>query len=274
MILDGCHFIYGSFDSRAHEIFFAHLDTSEYMSLSGEIDSSYLFNKKNKKVYVIGDDYGNSPVSFDAEIMSDNVEAISKKERRIIEKALFNRPKFQKLSVYVGEDCLEESYRVVDGVVKSSYLMCRFINPEKIEDDIGNVVGYKFTVECDSNLMWQESTTKSFSLTGSQSNITVSLDTDEVGYTYPKVTIQMGTSGGDITIINSTDSTSRITKFTGLSPSISLVVNGTTNYVSGDGNYDKFSNQNFVRLLDGDNNLVVSGDITSITFEWNNKCFL
>lgn len=274
MILDGCHFIYGAFDSKNYGVYFAHLDTSEYMSLSGEIEPSYLFNRRNKKAYVIGDDYENSTVSFDAEIISDDVEVISKQNRRVIEKALFNRPKFQKLSVYQDEDCLEESYEIVDGVVKSFYLMCRFINPEKIEDDSGGVVGYKFTVECDSNLMWQESSSKTFSLTGNQSNITVVLDTDDVDYTYPKVTIQMGTSGGDITIINSTDSTSRITKFTGLSPSISLVMNGNTNYISGDNNYDKFSNQNFVRLLDGDNNLVVAGNITSIKFEWNNKRFL
>lgn len=274
MILDGCHFIYGAFDSRTYGLYFAHLDTSEYMSLSGEIESSYLFNERNKKSYVIGDDYENSPVSFDAEIISDDLTAISKQNRRLIEKALFNRPKFQKLSVYQDEDCLEESYETVDGIVKSFYLMCRFINPEKIENDTGSVIGYSFTVECDSNLMWQESSSKAFSLTGNQTNITVTLDTDEVGYTYPKVTIQMGASGGDITVINSTDSTSRITKFTGLSPSISLIMNGNTNYISGDNNYDKFSNQNFIRLLDGDNNLVVTGNITSIKFEWNNRRFL
>lgn len=274
MILDGCHFIYGSFDSKTYGVYFAHLDTSEYVTLSGETDSSYLFNKKNRKLYVIGDDYTNSPISFDAEIISDDVATISKQNRRVIEKALFNRPSFQKLSVYQSEDCLGESYEVVDGVTKKFYLMCRFINPEKIEDGVGNVVGYKFTVECDSNLMWQEATVKTFTLTGVQSNITVLTDTDDVGYIYPKVTIQIGTSGGNITIINSTDSSTRMTKFIGLSPSISLVVNGATNYVSGEGNYDKFANQNFIRLLDGSNSLVVSGDIKTIKFEWNNKRFL
>lgn len=90
---------------------------------------------------------------------------------------------------------------------------------------------------------------------------------------YPKVTITTGDIGGDITIVNNTDSDIRLTSFVDLLPSTTFYMNGKTNYISGN-YYEKFSDKNFIRLLDGTNNLSVIGDIKSIVFEWQNMRYL
>ena len=43
---------------------------------------------------------------------------------------------------------------------------------------------------------------------------------------------------------------------------------GELNYVSGD-YYEKFANRNFIRLLDGENKLLMLGDIDSVEFEYS-----
>ena len=174
------------------------------------------------------------------------------------------------------DDVHAETFELIDGVQKRLYLNCRFINPEKIEDGAG-IRGYKFTVECDSLMAWQDTITSTYPLShdseSSNSVITVKTDSDLNDYIYPKVTITIGSSGGDITISNNTDNESRLTSFEGLTSNIELIMDGEFNYVSGQ-NFEKFSDRNFIRLLDGENKINVVGDITSITFEWNNRRYL
>ena len=100
-------------------------------------------------------------------------------------------------------------------------------------------------------------------------DVQVTGDTTKVDVDVAQVTEGVYT----ITITNNSDDSSRLTKFVNLSPSISLVMRGDINYISGQ-NYEKFSNQNFIRLLDGDNNFGIIGDVESIKFEWNNRRFI
>lgn len=274
MILDGCHFQYGDFNSREYGLIFAHCDTSSYDRLMGEVSASTLFNKRNGVQYILNDSFEDSPISFEAEVVADNFIAIPLQKRRTIEKMLFNKPDYRKLYVDIDDDIMADTYEYVNGYLKRLYFNCRFMNPSKIEDGNGLVVGYRFTIECDSCMAWQEATEREYDVSASTNSIiTVDADTDIGGYTYPKVTIQVGSTGGTITITNNSDDSSRLTKFVNLSPSISLVMRGDINYISGQ-NYEKFSNQNFIRLLDGDNNFGIIGDVESIKFEWNNRRFI
>lgn len=274
MILDGCHFQYGDFNSREYGLIFAHCDTSSYDRLMGEVSASTSFNKRNRVQYILNDSFEDSPISFEAEVVADNFIAIPLQKRRTIEKMLFNKPDYRKLYVDIDDDIMADTYEYVNGYLKRLYFNCRFMNPSKIEDGNGLVVGYRFTIECDSCMAWQEATEREYDVSASTNSIiTVDADTDIGGYTYPKVTIQVGSTGGTITITNNSDDYSRLTKFVNLSPSVSLVMRGDINYISGQ-NYEKFSNQNFIRLLDGDNNFGIIGDVESIKFEWNNRRFI
>lgn len=277
MILDGCHFQYGDFNSREYGFIFAHCDTSEYNRLMGEVRSTTMFNRRTMSQNILDDDYDDSAISFDAEIILEDFNDFRMMDRRVIEKALFRSVGYQKLYVDMLDDYLAESYECKDGDIKRMYFNCRFMNPSKIETDDGAVVGYQFTIECDSALAWQETTTQKVEFPDSSSEspkqATIEVDTDTKEYTYPTLTIQMGASGGDLTIINHSDDSSRITQFVGLGSNAKITMRGDINFVSGS-YYEKLATQNFVRLMDGKNKFGFTGDVVSVQFEWQNRRFL
>lgn len=272
MILDGCHFVYGDFNSREHGMIFAHCDTSSYVNLMGAVSSSSFFNKRNKTQYIICDNFEDSPIAFEAEIFSDNFEAFTPQRKRAIEKALFNKPDYRRLYIDIDDDINGETYEYVDGNLKRLYFNCRFMNPIKIQDGKGLVIGYKITIQCDSCMAWQDSIEKTFNIPDN-GIISLDIDTDIGGFTYPEVTLYIGSTGGTVTVFNSTDDASRFTKFKNLSANISLIMKGDINYVSGQ-NYEKFENQNFIRLVDGTNMLSVNGDVSSVKIKWQNRRFV
>ena len=83
----------------------------------------------------------------------------------------------------------------------------------------------------------------------------------------------MGESGGDLTIINHSDDSSRITQFVGLGSNAKITMRGDINFVSGS-YYEKLATQNFVRLMDGKNKFGFTGNVASVQFEWQNRRFL
>lgn len=272
MVLDEVHFEYGNFISRTYDLVFAHVDTSVFTPSAGTLSPNHLFNKRDNARYIIKDDYSNSPISTNIEIVRCDAIPIPKSDRHIVEKALFNRHEYVKLYIDITDDIMGDTYEFIDGVQKRLYFNCRFLNPERIETGNGLVVGYKCTMECDCGFLTQDTISKTFSISSPQT-ITVEINDDTKDYIYPKVTIQIGSTGGDITIRNITDDSTRFTSFSGLTANTQLILDGRINYVSGQ-NYSKFAYQNFIRLLDGENSISITGDVTSIKFEWNNKRFL
>lgn len=273
MDLSGGYFEYNGTSSRKYGLIFAYLNTEEFVQLSGEVEPEVIFNKKSKRNYFVGESFESSPLRFDAEIIMDNDEVVTPFIRREIEKWLFHQRDYCKLYTDMDSDVFGETYELVNGAQKRLYLNCRFINPEKIES-LNGLIGYKFTIECDSCMAWQDAVTYDYLLSSNSSTIAVNVDTDLRDYVYPKVTIQTGSSGGDIQIINFTDDSTRSTSFINLSPNITLTMRGDgINYISGD-YYKKFSNKNFIRLLDGENHISITGDVKKITFEFQNRRYL
>lgn len=273
MDIYGSHFEYGGISSKDYDLIIANINTERFRQLSGTIEENVIFSKSGKRKFWVSDDYTTSSVEFPVEIISEKEYAIRGDIRRIIEKWLFNRHSYCALFFDPADDPEGTTYEEVDGEIKRMFLNCRFINPEKIENENG-VIGYKATLSADSPFLWQDSIKKTFELNNSSenttSNIDVVIDTDIGGFTYPIVKISMGTSAGDISIINHTDSDSRITKFVELPTSAIVTMNGEINYISGQ-YYEKFYKQNFIRLLDGVNKLSITGNVKSIEFEWKNR---
>lgn len=266
----GSHFEYGGVSSRQYNLIIANVDTSRVTMLGGKKEGVTVFNKKSKRKYLIGDNYVDSPLSFEIEILTEDGTPFAPTERRQIEKWLFNYRAYRKLYLDDADDEFGESCEYVDGKPLRNYLNCRLINPEKIEYQ-GGVVGYKATLEADSNMYWQDAVVKTFDIdntTSSNTNITITVDTDIDEYIYPRVVIRMGANGGAISIANLSDDTNRTTQFTGIGANASITMKGEINYVSGE-YYEKFIDRNFIRLLDGENKLNIAGDITSITFEYS-----
>ena len=273
----GSHFEYGGVLSRQYNLIIANVKTSRNVRLSGEIKGNTIFNKTAKQQFLTGDDYSSFPISFDVDIVTDDDSCIPLHERRAIEKWLFNRREYKKLYIDNGicDDPYSEAHDVKGGEQKRLYLNCRFINPELLEYN-GGVVGYKATIEADSGLWWQDELNLQFqrgSTTNSTWRVTIPVDTDLDDYTYPKVIILTGNSGGVVTIANTTDSSSRKTSFKDVPPRTSFSVDGSINYVS-NGYYSKMCSQFFPRLLDGDNVFTIQGDVVAITFIFNNRRML
>lgn len=276
MDLAGCHFTYADVSSREYNLWFAHCDTSDYTQINGTTKPVTVFNYRGNRQYFIGDSYKDSPCAIDVEFVTDDDRTLSPQEMRDIERWLFNRKNYYKLYIDIADDCNGECYQIVDGKESRFYFNCRFTNPLKIYGN-GGVVGFKARMECDSYMLWQDPITKTFAINGtsimSGKVIDIDVDTEVNDYVYPKVTIQMASAGGNITIINNTDDTSRRTTFRSLTGSITFTINGNINYVSG-GNYIKFYDRNFIRLIPGTNKIGIAGAITNITFEWENRRYL
>lgn len=268
----GSHFEYGGVNSRMYDLVFVNINTSRWTKLCGTSEPITIYSKRAQKNYLIDDDHSSSPVSIDAEITTESGRCIETVEQRQIEKWLFGQNCYRRLYFDTADDRNAETYEFTpDGQMLRNYLNCRFMNPERVEGS-GGVCGYKFQVVCDSNMFWQDAMTKFFSVNNGAADvstiITVPVDTDFQEYIYPKVKITMGSVGGDIAVANNSDDSTRMTKFVGMSPYSSVIMKGELNYLSGQ-YYEKFADRNFIRLLDGDNKLMVLGDIDSIEFEFS-----
>lgn len=396
MELSGNYFTYNGISSMEYGMIFANANTSRNLALTGEIASVTVFNKRDKRNYLIGESYEESALVFEAEVITDDDHALDSTARREVEKWLFHQADYRKLYIDTGCDTkhsifpefhflneygddytwdhgeiglffnlrnpivIGETYVVkvnqVEYVVTATeslfmsdycvslnvpgvfeiqyvkigltdfeeynavyspyeyeenesgmgaftpvsigiytkefyesnvpyYLNCRFIRPEKLES-VAGVVGYKFTVECDSAMAWRNPSVIEWSFSDNSSiaeseiadvfntTVTVDVDTDIRDYVYPKVTVTTGDVGGDIMISNLTDDPTRVTAFVGLTPNITFTMNGNgINYISGD-NYLKFSNRHFIRLLDGENTLSLYGDISGLKIEFQNQRYL
>lgn len=267
----GSHFEFSGVSSRQYSLIIASIGTKRMVQLGGEKKGVSVFSKSSNKRFLIDDDYSSSPLSFEIEMVTDTGRCLEYPERRRIEKWLFNHSDYRKLYLDTIDDEFGDTYEYVDGVKKRNYLNCRLINPERIEGN-GGIVGYRATLEADSNMFWQDAITKQYVLnnayTDSSSNITVEIDTDMAEYVYPTVTITVGGDGGDIIICNNTDDSSRLTRFIAVPPLASITMKGEINYVSGQ-YYLKFADRHFIRLLDGENILSIIGNVETIEFEYS-----
>lgn len=159
--LYGKHFIYDGTYSSKYNLIIANVETSRETRIAGEKTGFFVFNKASKSNHLIDDDYSDSPMSFDIEIVTCDGTPIDLNAMRKIERWLFTNSVFKKLYVDPVDDKFGETYEVVFGSQKSLYFNCRFLNPEKLEYNNG-VVGFKCTLETDSMMLWQDEVSASF----------------------------------------------------------------------------------------------------------------
>lgn len=272
----GNHFIYNGVDSIKYGLIFVNAGGEEFLGLCGSPTTNTVFNRQTNKTSIIGDDYSEAKLSFELAVINETGLPYSPSELRKIKRWLFSQSDYQKLYISRIDD--PDSYEVTSSGRLGTYLNCRFINPSAVISG-GGTVGYSFSVECDGAFAWQDPTIKTFTSKDiTSAGIILNVDSDYSGYTYPRVDIKVA-GGKEFSLCNTTDSPERITKFKcrdgdndnalkGI-----MTINSNTNFVSGD-NYDRFVDQNFPRLLNGDNTIKITGNIEEIKFTWVNRRFL
>lgn len=272
----GSHFTFGDKSSREYGLILATEASDRLTAISGSISAVNIFDKKSKKNYLIDDDYSDSPLRQTIVILTDNDQYINASELREIEKWLFNRHSFRKLYIDFDDDCLSQTYELLNGETTQLYLNCRFVNAQRLEYN-GGIVGYKTELETDSGYWWQEQTEQSFTINNatdsSVSVITVNVDTDIDDYTYPEVVVTMGEDDGDIIIINNSDSSTRIFRINDVTADTQITIKSGLNYISGD-YYGNCVGLNFPRLIDGENHISIQGKLASIKYRFQNRRFL
>jgi len=276
----GSHFEYGGQSSRKYGLIIAIVDAEENRSIASEMSGKLIYNKKNTRHYIVSNDYS-SPTSFDVNIVTDDECILPPERRREIERWLFNRANYRKFYLDMMDDKYDETGEIIDGELKRLYLNCRFLNAERLYFN-GGVVGYKATLEADSPMWWQDEVTKTYTFsTNTPVTLTINVDTDIDDYTYPVVQFTTVANGGGFLWTNYTDDMSRLTRFPppsvanpeqGLPGGAVITLDSANNYVNGQ-YYLKMSARNFPRLLNGENEVVVTADITSLSVTFANRRF-
>lgn len=271
----GSHFEFGGQSSRRYKLILANVTTERLRALAGQIASDTVFNRKSKQRYLINNNYNDSPLTLDVDILTDDDTVLGKTERRDIKKWLFNRHEYQKFYIDLADDIGCETFDYIDGERKRLFMFCRFLNPEKLEYN-GGIVGYKATLEADSGYWWQDPIVKTFTLNHSSSsdytNITLTVDSDIDDYIYPRVVFYT-TGTGDVKITNLTDDSSRTLHFEAVPSGSFIALNSETSSVTPPF-FSKLVNYNFPRLLDGINTLQITGAISTIAFQFSNRRML
>jgi len=284
-----CHFTYAGVSSRRYGVKFANCNTSRYVTLNGTTKTATVFTSRGNRNYFAADSLSDSAVSFDAEIITDDVIPLTVREMRDIEKWLFNRKGFYRLYIDSADDCNEESYEIIGGEIKQYYINCRMTNPSKIEGN-GGVVGFKFKIETDSCMAWQDEIKKTITpvyAADHSCTFNLDIDTDMDEYVYPKVKFTMTGSGSSATpasdgfsLSNTSDSNTRYTSFADIGSAVNITIDGNYNSISPSQYYTKFSNRNFVRLVPGINTLTllttgsVADNVTSIEITYSQRRYL
>ena len=129
-----------------------------------------------------------------------------------------------------------------------------------------NLHAFKLTATFDSQFCRGTPITKTVQSSGT---ITIFNQSDFNGYTYPTVSFT-----GDVSIVNTTDDAERAFTFSGLSSSLSVVVNNETKTITpSDGSFvlDKFTTKNWLRLRRGNNALQITCSSPVTIFSPNYK---
>ena len=198
-------------------------------------------------------------LEFDAEVYTTESE-ITQPDSALIQKWLFGQSNYKKL-------------RIVQPDMEEIYFNCFLTKPKICR--VGNIIiGYTFTVVCDSPFAWGIEKTVRYS----QSNTTNILfnESDNVYYTYPTLTIQLdGTANGTFLIRNITDnnrtfSMGSVGKW--LQPSDLISINNDLQIVTATITPNILntieSPITFFRLLSGSNEIYVSGNIQYVDISY------
>lgn len=259
-------FTYDDFQSKDYGIRFAYFDTSEHTVLGGGYTYTNFYSKTgHRNIPISALQTEDNIVSFEIEMMAEN--GLSDEDEAIVYDKLFNNLSFKTLIV---DNQLSETEDNQQSETQPVYYMnCLFTDPERINaimDGSVVTVGYKCNLILDSAWMW---TDKTVEIQDSES-YTIKVETQIKDYTYPILTISVGSTGGTVSIVNNSDN-DYTTSFESLSPATEIVM--TPDYCkidyTGTGSiWAKFYDKHFLRLIPGDNNITISGDVESLKVEY------
>lgn len=249
------NFVYGGEVSESYNLQIASSDVGTISSNGSgtvEIIQDFIFRKPVP--YFYGVKYS-SNLSFPVTFFSpDEITAL---DASYIQKWLFGGLNYKDLAIAQPD---------MEGI----YFKSIFTNPQIIRS--GNLIrGFSGTCICDSQWVrtYPRTITYNYASAPSGSSIVFYNNSHYEGYNKPNISFTMNASGGDISIVNSSDS-NREFEFTGLSPYEVVTVNCDLGIIKSDLGYRRLSNfnKNFMRFKDGLNNLTVTGNVSQLNITY------
>ena len=132
--------------------------------------------------------------------------------------------------------------------------------------------GYAFEVHCNAPWGWQNqvTVTKSYGVDPVSDSFVFDNTSDNADYLYPDLVITMNTTGGTVTITNNSDS-ARIFQFTSLTANEVITVKNDIQSISSSLSLLRMSNfnKNWLRFIQGKNNIDVAGNFSSLVFTYD-----
>lgn len=262
MSILGYPFKYDNNFSKQYGLAIASINTNKDNTIiDNEKDTTTLFLPCNNQ-FIIQGIKPKSPLSFDIEFISDTTnQAITPIQSHNITKWLFDRLNYHRFEIFSKD-------------YSNIYFNCRFTKAEKINSGVG-IIGYKCTVECDAPWAWEKERPSIYNITSTPSFIKYICNSDSESYLIPQnLQITCGQSGGTVSITNINDN-NHIIQFYGLLANEIISLDSFGQVISSTSN-KRFTNWNhkFLRFVNGDNTLNVSGDISkiSITCDSPRRC--
>lgn len=255
MPIGGNYFVYNGVPSRSHGLQFAYLNTSS-QDTQVEGTREYITSKLPKEDrYFILDRQLDQPYSRDVEIISE--EPLTPAKQRELVRWLFYRPDYGKLML------LSQEYAGI-------YYNCVFTDETVIMAGDG-CHGWKCTLQCDSGFAWEEKKTLSFQNLKDGQMIRINNTSDEIGYLKPSLSITAGSTA--VIQIQNLDDNNNTLRFDSLRPADLIQIDEFGQITSNSSSinwYDHF-NRRRLFLVNGENRLSITGNITKLEITYQNK---
>ena len=263
------NFEYDGIKSAKYGLFFGHVDTERLKQICGNLEYNQVFYPSLNRQEIHGVNKDEFPLSFDVEIIS--AEPISYWSAKEIKKWLFNSPTYKKLYASRIKD---KTIERINGEEKRRYVECIFTNPEAMFYADG-LHGWKCTCILSSGWAFQDEIEITY--TDFTENITVPVDSDNGDYIYPTFTFSTAATTNPIspTIINTSDN-NRAMEIKDIPAQTEVYVDsavGTITDNTGTSLYPNLVDQKFLRLVNGDNVLQISG-ISELTVKYQNVRYI
>ena len=262
-------FEYDGVRSAQYGLFFGHVDTERLKQICGNLEYNQVFYPSLNRQEIHGVNKDEFPLSFDLEIIS--AEPISYWSAKEIKKWLFNSPTYKKLYASRIKD---KTIERINGEEKRRYVECIFTNPEAMFYADG-LHGWKCTCIFSSGWAFQDEIEITY--TDFTENIVIPVDSDNGDYIYPTFTFSTAATTNPIspTIVNTSDN-NRTIEIKDIPAQTEVYVDSAIGIITdntGTSLYPKLVDQKFLRLVNGDNVLNVSG-IIELTVKYQNVRYI
>lgn len=262
MSILGHEFIYDGINSVSYGLTILNVYETPTKQISGTL--TYETEGYNNGVHNIIKKASYEPYSFVIEIISEKI--ITEEKLTEINCWLFNRLQYKKLFI------LSHEYTNI-------YYNCILSNPEKYDfcgkDGFG-CYGFKATVLCENPWAYEGPYTLTYSAETLASTFIFINHSEDPGYLYPEIKLDVGATSGDIKIKNISDNEREVI-ITDLSDGIENY-SGESLYIDSrkctiesslDRNvYGHLYLKRFPRFIPGENKLSVTGDVSNLSITY------